>query len=152
MKRYTLFILALLAFAFGRAQNKDLERLLQKQRSNPAIEYVNLLETGPEAENVKVAETLDFDDSLYLVRHFVEEYKQIKGSKKLKPSKVLSIDGNFFMKMALNKAIAIRLWEDENGYKDAIIEFDGCKYLVIHLGGFYKVEEIAKYIGITGAH
>ena len=99
MKRYTLFILALLAFAFVRAQNKDLERLLQKQRSNPAIEYVNLLETGPEAENVKVAETLDFDDSLYLVRHFVEEYKQIKGFQKLKPSKVLSIDGNFFMKM-----------------------------------------------------
>lgn len=152
MKRYTLFILAFLAFASVRAQNQDLERLLQKQRSNPAIKYENLLETGPIVENVKVAETFDFGDSLYLVRHFVEEYKQIKGFKKLKPSKVLDITGNFFMKMALNKAIAIRLWEDENGYKDAVIEFDGCIYILIHLGGFFKEEEIAKYIGISDAH
>ncbi|MBP5392762.1 MAG: hypothetical protein J6Y59_02970 [Bacteroidaceae bacterium] len=110
------------------------------------------METGPIVENVKVAETFDFGDSLYLVRHFVEEYKQIKGFKKLKPSKVLDITGNFFMKMALNKAIAIRLWEDENGYKDAVIEFDGCIYILIHLGGFFKEEEIAKYIGISDAH
>ena len=52
------------------------------------------------------------------------------------------------MRMALGKAIAIRLWTDENGYKDAVLEFDGCKYFIIHLGGFFEEEDIGKYIGI----
>ena len=148
MKRYTLYILVFWAFLSGRAQNQDLERLFQKHRSNPAIEYMNLLDSGQEVEKVKVAETFDFDDSTYLVRHFIEEYKRVKGYRKLKSGKVLGITGNFFMKMALSKAIAIRLWEDENGYKDAVLEFDGCKYVIIHLGGFFEEEDIGKYIGI----
>lgn len=152
MKHYTLFILALLAFVSGRAQNQELEHLLQKQRSNPAIIYDNLFDTNPATESVKVAETFDFGDSIYLVRHFVKEYKKIKGFKKLKPSNIFDLSRNFFVKLALNKAIAIRLWEDENGYKDAVIEMDGCKYLVIHLGGFFEEEDIGKYIGINGSH
>ena len=148
MKRYTIFILALLAFVSGWAQNQELKRLLQKQRSNPAIIYDNLFETSPETESVKVAETFDFGDSTYLVRHFIEDYKKIKGGKKLKTGKVLGITGSFFMRMALGKAIAIRLWTDENGYKDAVLEFDGCKYFIIHLGGFFEEEDIGKYIGI----
>jgi hypothetical protein len=96
---------------------------------------------------MKVAETFDFEDSLSIVT-FVEEYEQIKNFKKLKPSKVIKIKGSFLMKMAMNQAFTVRLWEDGNGYKDTVIEFDGCRYAVIHLGGFYKEEEIKKYIGI----
>ena len=53
------------------------------------------------------------------------------------------------MKMAMNQAFSVRLWEDEKGYKDSVIEFDGCKYGVIHLGGFYKDADIAKYIRVN---
>lgn len=132
----------------GWAQNQDLERLFLKYRSNPAIEFVNLLDSFPDAQRVKVAETFEFGDSLSLIRHFVEEYEQIKNFKKMKASKVIKIKGNFLMKMAMNQAITVRLWEDENGYKDTVIEFDGCRYAVIHLGGFYKKDEIAKYIRV----
>ena len=96
---------------------------------------------------MKVAETFEFDDSLSIV-NFVKEYEQIKNFKKLKPSKVLKIKGDLLMKMAMNQAFTVRLWEDENGYKDTIIEFDGCRYAVIHLGGFFKEEEIQKFISI----
>ena len=132
----------------GQGQNQDLERLFQKYRNNPAIEYVNMLDSFPDAKQLKVAETFDFEDSLSIV-NFVEEYKKIKNFKKLKPSKVIKIKGNLLMKMAMNHAFSVRLWEDENGYKDTVIEFDGCRYAVIHLGGFYKEEEIKKYIGIN---
>ena len=97
---------------------------------------------------MKVAETFDFGDSVNLVRQFVEEYEQIRNFKKLKPSRVLNIKGNFLMKRALNQAFTVHLWEDENGYKDTVIEFDGCRYAVIHLGGFFKEEEIQKFISI----
>ena len=139
-------LLALVAVA-AQAQNQDLERLFQQYRNNSAIEYVDLLDSFPDAQHVKVAETFDFDDSLSIV-NFVKEYEQIKNFKRLKPSKVLKIKGNFIMKMAMNQAFTVRLWEDGNGYKDTVIEFDGCRYAVIHLGGFYKEEEIKKYIGI----
>ena len=132
----------------GQGQNQDLERLFQKYRNNPAIEYVNMLDSFPDAKQLKVAETFDFEDSLSIV-NFVEEYEKIKNFKKLKPSKVIKIKGNLLMKMAMNHAFSVRLWEDENGYKDTVIEFDGCRYAVIHLGGFYKEEEIKKYIGIN---
>lgn len=139
-------LLALVTVA-GQAQNQDLERLFQQYRNNSAIEHVDLLDSFPDAQHVKVAETFDFDDSLSIVK-FVKEYEQIKNFKRLKPSKVLKIKGNFIMKMAMNQAFTVRLWEDGNGYKDTVIEFDGCRYAVIHLGGFYKEEEIKKYIGI----
>ena len=146
--RHTI-IVALLAFVClaGQAQNQDLERLFQKYRNYSAIEYANILDSFPDAQHVKVAETFDFEDSLSVV-NFVKEYELIKNFKKLKPSKVIKIKGNFLMKMAMNQAITVRLWEDENGYKDTVIEFDGCRYAVIHLGGFYKEEEIKKYIRI----
>ena len=131
----------------GQGQNQDLERLFQKYRNNPAIEYVNMLDSFPDAKQLKVAETFDFEDSLSIV-NFVEEYEQIKNFKKLKPSKVIKIKGNLLMKMAMNQAFSVRLWEDEKGYKDTVIEFDGCRYAVIHLGGFFKEEEIQKFISI----
>ncbi|MBQ7463077.1 MAG: hypothetical protein IJS63_12685 [Bacteroidaceae bacterium] len=148
MNKQTI-IAALLALVTlpGQAQNQDLERLFQQYRNNSAIEYVDLLDSFPDAQHVKVAETFDFDDSLSIV-NFVKEYEQIKNFKRLKPSKVLKIKGNFIMKMAMNQAFTVRLWEDGNGYKDTVIEFNGCRYAVIHLGGFYKEEEIKKYIGI----
>ncbi|MBQ6192148.1 MAG: hypothetical protein IJK51_07615 [Bacteroidaceae bacterium] len=149
MNRYTLFILALFAVISCRAQNQDLENLLKRYRNNPAIVYEDLLGSFHKSPSLKVSENFDFNDSVYLVRHFIEEYQQIKGYKKLKPSKVLDISSNFFMKMALNKAIAIRLWEYEDGYKDAVIEFDGCRYIIIHVGGFYKIEDLREFIKIS---
>ncbi|MBO7118814.1 MAG: hypothetical protein J6W03_00655 [Bacteroidaceae bacterium] len=148
MSRHTLSILALFAVVSGWAQNQDLENLLKRYRNNPAIVYENLLGSYQKSPTIKVSENFDFDDSVYLVRHFIEEYQQIKGYKKLRPSKVLDISSNFFMKMALNKAIAIRLWEYEDGYKDAVIEFDGCRYIIIHVGGFYKIEDLRNFIKI----
>ena len=147
MKQTIITVMFALVCLVGQAQNQDLERLFQKYRNNPMVEFVNLLDSFPDAQHMKVAETFDFEDSLSIV-NFVKEYEQIKNFKKLKPSKVLKIKGNFIMKMAMNQAITVRLWEDENGYKDTVIEFDGCRYAVIHLGGFYKEEEIKKYIGI----
>jgi len=147
MKQTIITALLALVCLVGQAQNQDLERLFQKYRNNPMVEFVNLLDSFPDAKQLKVAETFDFEDSLSIV-NFVEEYEKTKNFKKLKPSKVIKIKGNFLMKMAMNQAFTVRLWEDENGYKDTIIEFDGCRYAVIHLGGFYKEEEIKKYIGI----
>lgn len=146
-KTIITFLLALVAVA-GQGQNQDLENLFQKYRNNPAIEYVNLLDSFPDAQRVKVAETFEFGDSLSFIRYFVEEYEQIKNFKKMKASKVIKIKGNLLMKMAMNQAFTVRIWEDENGYKDTVIEFDGCRYAVIHLGGFYKKDEIAKYIRV----
>ena len=140
-------LFALVAMA-GQGQNQDIERLLQKYRSNSTVEFTNLLDSFPDAQNMKVAETFDFGDSVNLVRQFVEEYVKIRNFKKLKPSRVLNIKGNFLMKRALNQAFTVHLWEDENGYKDTVIEFDGCRYAVIHLGGFFKEEEIQKFISI----
>jgi len=148
MNRQTIITIMLALVTLpGQAQNQDLEHLFQQYRSNSAIEFVNLLDSFPDAQHMKVAETFDFEDSLSIVT-FVEEYEQIKNFKKLKPSKVIKIKGSFLMKMAMNQAFTVRLWEDGNGYKDTVIEFDGCRYAVIHLGGFYKEEEIKKYIGI----
>ena len=149
MKRLAILLLYAVCCLLSIAQNQELESLLQKQRMNHTIEHVDLLESHSDDQNMKVAETFDFDDSTYLVRHFVEEYKRIKGYKKLNAGKVLNITGGFFMRMALGKAIAIRVWTDEKGYKDAVLEFDGCKYVLIHLGGFFENEDIGKYIGIT---
>ncbi|MBQ9285849.1 MAG: hypothetical protein IJ209_06185 [Bacteroidaceae bacterium] len=140
-------LLALVAMA-GQAQNKDIECLLHKYRSNSAIEFTNLLDSFTDAQNMKVAETFDFGDSVNLVHQFVEEYEQIKNFKKLKPSKALGIKGRLLIRMAMNQAFTVHLWEDENGYKDTVIEFDGCRYAVIHLGGFYKKEDIKLYISI----
>ncbi len=149
MKKQILTILFALIAVAGQAQNQEIECLFQKYRSNSAIEYVNLLDSIPDAQNMKVAETFDFGDSHVLVRHFVEEYVQIKNFKKMKASKVIKIKGNILMKMAMNQAFTVRLWEDENGYKDTVIEFDGCRYAVIHLGGFYEKDEITKYIKVN---
>lgn len=149
MKKIFIVALFVLSTLVGQAQNQDLESLFQKYRNNPAIKYVNLLDSFPDAQNVKVAETIEFGDSLSLLHHFVEEYEQIKNFKKLKASKVIKIKGNLLMKMAMNQAFTVRLWEDENGYKDTVIEFDGCRYAVIHLGGFYKEDEIRKYINVN---
>ena len=148
MKQTIITVMFALVCLVGQAQNQDLERLFQKYRNNPMVEFVNLLDSFPDAKQLKVAETFDFEDSLSIV-NFVEEYEKTKNFKKLKPSKVIKIKGNFLMKMAMNQAFTVRLWEDENGYKDTVIEFDGCRYAVIHLGGFYKEEEIKKYIGIN---
>ena len=147
MKQTIITVMFALVCLVGQAQNQDLERLFQKYRNNPMVEFVNLLDSFPDAQHMKVAETFDFEDSLSIVT-FVEEYEQIKNFKKLKPSKVIKIKGSFLMKMAMNQAFSVRLWEDENGYKDTVIEFDGCRYAVIHLGGFYKEEEIKNYIRI----
>ena len=149
MRKNIITILLALTSVVGQAQNQDLESLFQKYRNNPAIKYVNLLDSFPDAQNVKVAETIEFGDSLSLLHHFVEEYEQIKNFKKLKASKVIKIKGNLLMKMAMNQAFTVRIWEDENGYKDTVIEFDGCRYAVIHLGGFYKEDEIRKYINVN---
>ena len=149
MKKQILTILFALVAVAGQAQNQEIDCLFQKYRSNSAIEYVNLLDSIPDAQNMKVAETFDFGESHALVRHFVEEYEQIKNFKKLKANKVIKIKGNLLMKMAMNQAFTVRLWEDENGYKDTVIEFDGCRYAVIHLGGFYEKDEIAKYIKVN---
>ena len=149
MRKNIITILLALTSVVGQAQNQDLESLFQKYRNNPAIKYVNLLDSFPDAQNVKVAETIEFGDSLSLLHHFVEEYEQIKNFKKLKASKVIKIKGNLLMKMAMNQAFTVRLCEDENGYKDTVIEFDGCRYAVIHLGGFYKEDEIRKYINVN---
>jgi len=149
MKRFAIIAVALLAFVAVRAQNQELENLLQKYRSNPSIEHTDLMESFPNTTDVKVGETFDFGDSIYLVRHFYKEFKRIKGYKKLKPSKVLNLEGNVLVKMALNKAISIRRWESENGYKDTVMEFDGCIYAIIHLGGYYKDEEIGNFIKVN---
>ena len=85
IKTFITAPLALVAVA-GQGQNQDLENLFQKYRNNPAIEYVNLLDSFPDAQRVKVAETFEFGDSLSLIRHFVEEYEQIKNFKKMKAS------------------------------------------------------------------
>ncbi|MBQ5872256.1 MAG: hypothetical protein IIW69_07625, partial [Bacteroidaceae bacterium] len=71
------------------------------------------------------------------------------GFKKLKATKVMKIKGNLFKKILLNKLLDIRVWESENGYKDVVIEFDGCAYIIMHIGGFYKEKELAKHIKIT---
>ena len=148
MKR-TIIAIMLTFFALaGQAQNQYLERLFQRYRNNPAIEYENLLDSFPDAKQMKVAESFEFDDSTSIA-NFVEEYEHIKNFKKLKPSKVLKMKCSLLMKMALNKAFTIHLWEDENGYKDTVVEFDGCVYAVIHLGGFYKEEELKKFITLN---
>lgn len=149
MKHPIITVLLTFFAVAGQAQNQDLERLFQKCRDNPAIEYVNMLDSFPDAKQVKVAETFEFGDSVSLIRQFVEEYEQIKNFKKKKASKVIKIKGSFFMKMAMNQAFSVRLWEGESGYKDTVIEFDGCKYGVIHLGGFYKDADIANYIKVN---
>ena len=149
MKQTIITILLTLVAVTGQAQNQYLERLFQRYRNNPVIEFENLLDSFSNAKQVKVAETFDFADSPSLVHDFVEEYEQIKNFKKLKASKVIKIKGSLLMKMAMNQAFTIRLWEDENGYKDTVIEFDGCRYAVIHLGGFYKKEEIKNFIGLN---
>ena len=61
----------------------------------------------------------------------------------------MKIKGNLFKKFLLNKLLDIRVWESENGYKDVVIEFDGCAYIIMHIGGFNKEKELAKYIKIT---
>ena len=119
MQRTIITILLALVAVAGQGQNQDLEYLFQKYRNNPAIEYVNLLDSFPDAQRVKVAETFEFGDSLSLIRHFVEEYEQIKNFKKMKASKVIKIKGNLLMKMAMNQAFTVRIWEDENGSMDA---------------------------------
>jgi hypothetical protein len=147
--KQTVIIALLAVFCMtAAAQNEDLERLFQKYRSNPAIEYVNMLDSFPDAKQMKVAESFEFADSLSPVREFVKEYEQIKNFKKLKASKAIKIKGNFLMKMALNQTVTVHIWEDENGYKDTVIEFDGCIYAVIHLGGFYKEEDIKKFMSM----
>ena len=85
IKTFITALLALVAVA-GQGQNQDLENLFQKYRNNPAIEHVNLLDSFPDAQRVKVAETFEFGDSLSLIRHFVEEYEKIKNFKKMKAS------------------------------------------------------------------
>ena len=148
MKRAIIASLLTLVALAGQAQNQYLERLFQRYRNNPAIEYENLLDSFPDAKQMKVAESFTFDDST-TIANFVEEYEHIKNIKKLKASKVLKMKCSLLMKMLLNKAITIHLWEDENGYKDTVIEFDGCVYAIIHLGGFYKEEEIKKFITLN---
>ena len=148
MYRVTFLLIAFCLCACCRAQNPDLERLLHKYRSNPAIVCDNMMESFPEAKNVKVAETLTFEDSAYLVRHFVEEYNKIKGYKKLKATKLLGYNGSLLMRMMLNKAVTIRQWTGDDGYKDTVMEFDGCIYAIIHLGGFYTDDDLTKYIVI----
>lgn len=148
MCRFVILLITVFAFVCGRAQNQSLERLLQKYRINPAVEHINMLDSLPDAKQIKVAETMDFGDSIYLVRHFVEDYEKIKGFRKLKATKVLNVKGNLLTKMMLNKAIAVKQWEAQNGYKDTVIEFDGCIYAIIHIGGFYENDELANYIVI----
>lgn len=151
MRRHTLFILVFWTFASVWAQNKELDLLLFKYRNNPAVEYQNSKDSIPEETGIKVLETLDFGEVTSLIQPFFSEYEQIKGFKKLKATKVLNVKGNIMMKCFLNKSMDIRFWESENGYKDMVIEFDGCTYLIMHIGGFFKEKEIAKHISITGA-
>ena len=101
MKQTIITVMFALVCLVGQAQNQDLERLFQKYRNNPMVEFVNLLDSFPDAKQLKVAETFDFEDSLSIV-NFVEEYEKTKNFKKLKPSKVIKIKGNFLMKMAMN--------------------------------------------------
>lgn len=150
MRRYTLFILVFWTFASVWAQNKELDLLLFKYRNNPAVEYQNSKDSIPEETGIKVLETLDFGEATSLILPFFSEYEQIKGFKKLKATKVLNIKGNILMKLFLNKSMDIRLFESENGYKDMVIEFDGCTYLIMHIGGFFKEKDIAQHISITG--
>lgn len=149
MRRYTLLILAFWAFASAWAQNKELDLLIFKYRNNPAVEYQNSKDSIPEETGIKVLETLDFGEATSLIQPFFSEYEQIKGFKKLKVTKVLKIKGNLFKKFLLNKLFDIRVWESENGYKDMVIEFDGCASIIMHIGGFYKEKELAKHIKIT---
>ena len=88
-------------------------------------------------------------NSTAILQPFFSEYEQIKGFKKLKGTKTLKIKGNLFRKFLLNKLFDIRVWESENGYKDMVIEFDGCAYIIMHIGGFYKEKELAQHIKIT---
>ena len=149
MRRYTLFILAFWAFASAWAQNKELDLLIFKYRNNPSVEYQNSKDSIPSETGIKVLETLDFGEATSLIQPFFSEYEQIKGFKKLKATKVLKIKGNLFKKFLLNKLFDIRVWESENGYKDMVIEFDGCTYIIMHIGGFYKEKELAQHIKIT---
>ena len=95
---------------------------------------------------MKVAKTLNFNDSTRLVRQFVDEYNKIQGYINLKPNKILKLRGNVLMKKALNKAFTIHLFEGDDSYKNTLIKLDGCVYIVIHLGGYYSEEEIGKFI------
>lgn len=149
MRRYTLLILAFLTFASTCAQNKELDALLFKYRNNPAVVYQSSKDSIPEETGIKVLETLEFCEATSLIQPFFSEYEQIKGFKKLKATKVMKIKGNLFKKFLLNKLLDIRVWESENGYKDMVIEFDGCVYIIMHIGGFYKEKELAKHIKIT---
>ena len=149
MRRYTLLILAFWAFASGWAQNKELDLLIFKYRNNPAVEYQNSKDSIPNETGIKVLETLDFGEATSLIQPFFSEYEQIKGFKKLKATKAMKIKGNLFKKFLLNKLFDIRVWESENGYKDMVIEFDGCAYIIMHIGGLYKEKELAQLIKIT---
>lgn len=140
----------LLSFASALAQNKELDLLLFKYRNNPVVEYQNSKDSIPSETGIKVLETLDFGEATSLIQPFFSEYEQIKGFKKRKATKVLKVKGNLFTKFLLNKSFDIRVWESENGYKDMVIEFDGCAYVIMHIGGFFKEKDIAKYISITG--
>ena len=151
MKPLALLLLLLASFSQLFGQNQELEQLLRKYRNNPAIVHSNLVDSYPQALDIRVGETLEFGDSLYLVRHFVEEYNKIKGYRKLKPSKVMKLGGNVLTRMALNKAITIRMFESPDGYKDTLMEFDGCVYFLIHLGGYYEAEEIGRFINVENA-
>ena len=149
MRRYTLLIFAFWAFASAWAQNKELDLLIFKYRNNPAVEYQNSKDSIPDETGIKVLETLDFGEATSLIQPFFSEYEQIKGFKKLNATKVLKIKGNLFKKFLLNKLFDIRVWESEDGYKDMVIEFDGCAYIIMHIGGLYKEKELAQLIKIT---
>ena len=149
MKCYTLLICGLLAFVSTRAQNKDLDLLLFKSRNQPSVEYKNSKDSIPESTGIRVLETLDFNEATSLIQQFSSAYEQIKGFKKVKATKVMKVKGNIITKFLLNKSMDIRVWESENGYKDMVIEFDGCRYIIMHIGGFFKEKDIAKLINIT---
>lgn len=149
MKCYTLLICGLLAFVSARAQNKDLDLLLFKSRNQPSVEYKNSKDSIPESTGIRVLETLDFNEATSLIQQFSSAYEQIKGFKKVKATKVMKVKGNIITKFLLNKSMDIRVWESENGYKDMVIEFDGCRYIIMHIGGFFKEKDIAKHINIT---
>ena len=149
MKCYTLLICGLLAFVSAKAQNKDLDLLLFKSRNQPSVEYKNSKDSIPESTGIRVLETLDFNEATSLIQQFSSAYEQIKGFKKVKATKVMKVKGNIITKFLLNKSMDIRVWESENGYKDMVIEFDGCRYIIMHIGGFFKEKDIAKHINIT---
>lgn len=150
MRSFTLFILMLLSFASALVQNKELDLLLFKYKNNTAVEYQNSKDSIPDETGIKVLETLDFSGATGLIPQFVSEYEHVKGFKKTKATKMLNVKGNMLMKYFLNKSTEVRLFESENGYKDMVIEFDGCAYVIMHIGGFFKEKDIAKYISITG--